>query len=136
MTDAASAVGFPTSFPSFPAFEALAFFLEFLEEEEEVVVVEEGREGAEESEEQICWMRTRAWREVLNVEVCVMVKRVSLWVYNLSAARFIRRQLLSFLRYTNQEKERRKGKKREKERRKGKQGKRETRKRERKEEEG
>lgn len=26
----------------------------------------------------ICWIRTRAWREMLKVEVCVIKKRVSI----------------------------------------------------------
>lgn len=26
----------------------------------------------------ICWIRTRAWREILKVDVCVMRKRVSM----------------------------------------------------------
>lgn len=36
-------------------------------------VLEEG-----ESEAVICWMRTSAWREILNVDVWVIKKRVSM----------------------------------------------------------
>jgi len=34
--------------------------------------------GAGESEAVICWMRTSAWREILNVDVWVIKKRVSM----------------------------------------------------------
>ena len=33
---------------------------------------------ADESEAVICWMRTSAWREILNVDVWVIKKRVSM----------------------------------------------------------
>lgn len=39
----------------------------------DIGVVEAG-----ESEAVICWMRTRAWREILNVDVWVIKKRVSM----------------------------------------------------------
>jgi hypothetical protein len=44
---------------------------------------EEAADGGGASDAAICWMSTRAWREMLKVEVCVIRNKVSMCLFRL-----------------------------------------------------